>query len=405
MVFSIAVILLVGAIAYFHYVQGFFSATLSTIITVISAVLTLSYQEKVVNLFNGKFPDVSTALVLCVMFAIIYTILRVIFDSLIPGNVRVPVILDKAGAGVMGIIAGIFAMGIFVIAAESLPFGPSIGGYTRYQLNDRRDVQLPTSRQNVDLYVYNTLKSDTFTPDDKSALILPVDDMLVNIVSHLSDGGSLAGSVNFTQVHPAYLDELFGQRIGIQTGAKHVAVNTERTKDIDIKGLFTVESLPQAEDEVPSIRKSPDFAPLKSDQARAILIVRLNFSHSGSDDDNYVRVSTGAVRLVANGTNYTPIGTLDLTASPLLRVDHPDDFLIVPSDGVVDFVFLVPRSDFGLENNSKDKTGHLELAQNIFIEAKREARIDLDGMQVTAAEPPVVKPAQLRKPGVPKLKA
>src|ERR1700689_4272756 len=161
MLLGFIILLLIGVIAFFHYVQGFFSATVSAIITVIAALLAVSYHEMVVNMvLKGKVPDEADAMVLCVLFAAIYIILRLIFDAAVPGNVRVPVLVDKIGAAVMGIIAGIFTTGIFALAAQSLPFGPSVGMYSRYPLKDKQPVVVPTARQQEDSFVYDELNGE-----------------------------------------------------------------------------------------------------------------------------------------------------------------------------------------------------------------------------------------------------
>ncbi|HMB96013.1 MAG TPA: CvpA family protein, partial [Tepidisphaeraceae bacterium] len=388
--------------AYFHYVQGFFSATLSAILTIISAAVAVSYQEPLVHMLQGKAGDQGTALSIVALFAVTYTILRVIFDKAVSGNIRMPVTLDKVGAGLAGIVAGVFAMGIMVIAAESLPFGPSIGGYTRYVLDDERSVEIPTSRRAEDSYVFNALKSDTLAPEDKKSLIIPVDDIVINLVSHLSDGGSLAGPVNMAQVHPAYLDELFGQRLGIQTGAKHSASE----KDVQLGGLYTIDALPQADGEISAIRGTPDnFQPLKSDPSKIILIARLTFSRDASDSDGIIRFSTAAVRLVANQTNYLPIGTLDLSGTPVVRVNHPDDFLLVPAGGAVDFVFLISRDDLGVVGDKKNSSAPLEIGQNVFLEAKREATVDLSGQAIKRDVPTAPAETIKRKQNLPPPKA
>ena len=75
MILSIVLILMIGIIAFFHYTQGFFSATISCMLVVISAVLAVSYDETVVELvLKGKAADVSHAMVLCMLFAIGYIV-------------------------------------------------------------------------------------------------------------------------------------------------------------------------------------------------------------------------------------------------------------------------------------------------------------------------------------------
>src|SRR5882762_9641810 len=135
MIFSLVVIVFVGIIAYWHFLQGFFSAAISAILAIVAALIALSYQEDLAALFGGRMNDQANAMCLVVIFAVTYFLLRVIFDWAIPGNVRFPVLLDKIGAPIMGIIAGIFAVGVLVVAAQTLPFGPSIAGYQRYPIS------------------------------------------------------------------------------------------------------------------------------------------------------------------------------------------------------------------------------------------------------------------------------
>src|SRR6185369_12489818 len=78
------------------------------------------------------------------MFAIIYIVLRTIFDKMIPGGIQLPAAMDKAGGALMGLVAGAFALGIVVIAAQQLPFGVTLGGYGRYETSSSRSAPVPT---------------------------------------------------------------------------------------------------------------------------------------------------------------------------------------------------------------------------------------------------------------------
>src|SRR5438105_11624711 len=98
MVFGIFILLLIGLIGFFHYIQGFFSATLSAIFAVIAATVAIAYHETIVNAMKpGKFADSATAVVLCCLFAVTYVLLRMIFDRAVPGNIRIQSTIDKVG--------------------------------------------------------------------------------------------------------------------------------------------------------------------------------------------------------------------------------------------------------------------------------------------------------------------
>ena len=265
---------------------------------------------------------------------LVYIILRVLIDKMVPGNLRIPVMVDRVGGAAMGIVAAIFAAGIVAIAAQLMPFGANLGGYARYKTETREELNLPpnvSSRGRARTGdVVDQMIDDKFTAENKSHLWIPVDDMVVNFVSTISNGGSLSGDVNFTTVHPDFMDEeLFGQRLGIQIGAKHTAMNlpgkTPQVTVPDKAGVFRVDT---------DFTKSSFDGELVTLHQRAIvykkpgpselqLVVRVMFNKDAADSDGMVRISPGAVRLVAGGQNYWPIGTLEnaRTACPRTKID------------------------------------------------------------------------------------
>jgi hypothetical protein len=396
MVMAVVAILMVGVVAYFHYVQGIFSAVLSAILAVIAAMLAFSYHEVLARAFlASKIPNAAHALSLVALFGVIYMVLRVIFDSAVPGNVRVPVLVDKIGAGVAGAVAGVFATGIFVIAAQAMPFGPAVAGYSRYELVDSLDTRVPSPRggQSTDTFVHDVLRSDRKNDAEHQALILPVDDFVVSLAAHLSDGGSLAGPQPLEAVHPHYLDELFFQRLGIQTGALHVAYNIPGgDKQVTLNGLYAAPTaLPQADAEAAFIPQRFQTTPLnntiKPDASNVVLIARITIDRSGGDKDNNVRLSPGAVRLMAGGENYYPVGTLDLTQGALVRANRLDDFIIAGVDKPIDLVFDVPAEALGATVDTKNPAAPITLGQGVFLEVKRLGYIDLSNKEVVRSIP------------------
>src|SRR5438552_5869445 len=105
MIFNILIIAAIGGIAYFHYAQGFFSAFFSAIIAILAAVIAVSYHESVVTgLLGGKMGDYANSMVLVALFAGVYIVLRVLMDKAVPGNIRLPVIVDRIGVGALGVV-------------------------------------------------------------------------------------------------------------------------------------------------------------------------------------------------------------------------------------------------------------------------------------------------------------
>lgn len=411
MVLSFLVILVVGLVAYFHYIQGFFSSAISVILTVISAVVAVAFHETlIISVLQGKVGEMAHSLSLVTLFAVTYLILRVIFDSLVPGNVQVPLMVDKIGAGVTGVIAGLFAGGIFAIAAQALPFGPSVAGFSRYELGETEDMSFsipgPPNR-NVDGKLYDPLKADKIdqtTP--RSGLLVPADSVVLATTARLSNGGALAGAVPFGEVHPDYVGELFFQRLGIQFGGKRVAYNLPSAAQMQVAGLYTVSPLPQVDSENARIPykarwTQPLATSVKADGGNILLIARISFQGDAADTDGNVRFSTSSVRLVVGGTNYLPDGTLDHgSTGPILRRNRPDDFLVAPNGGVIDLVYQVPAEALGVPSDMRSSQPWT--VQNGFIEGKRMGGVSLVGMEIKRDDPGVpAQTAMLRKSDMP----
>jgi hypothetical protein len=387
MILSLIFILLILAVAFWHYLQGFMGSTISAILAAVSVLVAFSFYEPVVAFMSpGSFADTAHAMMLVVLFAVTYLILRILFDKLVPGNVRVPAIVDKVGGGIMGFIVGCLAVGLLAVAAQLLPFGPSIGGYARYRVKDPSQVVVKeTEGSQKDRTVYDEFAERTFDADTPhQGMILPVDDMVVGFVSVSSNGGSTAGGQPFAKIHPDYLQEIYGNRIGIEQGARRTAPPVAKAETVDVLGVYTVKSIPQQDAELPSIRRRSAEETLEKTltpgAGKMILVVRVQFKLDASDDDKRVRVSTASVRLVepagdGKWRQYFPLGTVE--AGHLLLVNKPDDFLFIPGDKAADFLFVVDNLPAAAGNSS-------QIAPNsgVFVEAKRYGRVDLGGRTI-----------------------
>ncbi|HWE03431.1 MAG TPA: CvpA family protein [Tepidisphaeraceae bacterium] len=436
MIFGIVIALLFVAIVFFHYLQGFFSAALSAIIAVLSAALAFSWHEAIAEKFlQDKYSNVSDAIVLVALFAIIYTVVRVIFDKVIPAGIRLPALIDHIGGALMGAVAAIFALGIFAVAAAELPFGPSLAGYTRYATTDKSAQILSTTpgtrSQQQDATNFDELNSDLAGRFDESDrkntfpwIICGVDDAVVNTVSHLSQGGSLAGDQPLSQVHPDFLQEMFAQRLGIQAGAQHSTFSIAAKPAVTVAGVFTVPQVRLSDPELIGVRPTPPKVapplvkireirhverlpksekilkttkiqivgpgvdPINHDK-QILVVVRLEFGQAAADtEDARIRFSPGAVRLVANQADasgklhpfdYYPLGTVEGTGDgPVLYVDKLDDFLVIPlhptREGApaVDLLYAVDAKGFSAGG---------KIDPDVFVEFKRMSRVSLSGKE------------------------
>jgi hypothetical protein len=417
MILSLIFLALTGAVAFYHYVQGFFSATISAILVVIAAVVAVGYHELVAPfLFSAKFYEQAESISLVVLFAAAYIVPRLLFDWAVPGNVRLPVLVDKIGAGAAGVIAGLVSVGVLAIAAQAMPFGPSIGMYSRFEVTDRTGITYPgLNGQYQDTSNHDVMVGQTIDPDaaEKNHLWLWQDDLVNGLIKKVTDGGSLEGDRPFASIHPDWIDELFGQRIGIQVGAKHVLVSTPDKQTVSVKGVYAWPSqtpLPQIDGEMSTIRGSDE--PLAPDVqydagSQVLLIVRVAFSGGkeiADEADNFLRLSPGSVRLVSGRPDegapykdYYPVATLDPRGTAVYcRID---DFLLDdPGGNPVDFVFAVDKDHLIAGDGGK-----LSFPPGAFVEIKRYGQVDLSGKPVDVGPPPPLsldKPGILRKPQV-----
>ncbi len=407
MIFSLIILALVGAIAFFHYVQGMFSATLSAIIAVVAAVLAVSYAEPLVaQFFENKLVDYAYAIVLVSLFAVIYIVLRLVFDAAVPGNIRLPVIMDKVGAGAMGVIAGIFATGVFALAAESLPFGMSFGMYSLYEIRDSRGtvpIQTSGRTQRRDAEVGDELAVATLEETDKrGATWIPSADLLVGLTRHLSDGGSLAGSSTLDSINPDPLQAFYGQRLGQTLGEPRVLT----PEYVSVKEIFSPEAgseLKQYSSEI-GVFDRKEKPERSAGSGKRFVIVRVEIDSRAAGAGGLFRFSTGSVYLVAGEgqgadrewKSYYPVGTLD--KGSILFASHPEDPLYLkPSEGnMIDFVFAV---DTGAALTKATEGKAANMREGTFIVVKRN-RIDLAGKTVKPGITPEPQVKVLRKEAV-----
>jgi len=387
MIFATTILIFLAAIVFFHYIQGFFSATISAILTIFAAVIAFSYHEMLVPLFGGKMADYSTAICLLALFGITYLLMRILFDKVIPGNIRLPVAVDKGGAVVMGLISGIFATGIMAIAAQEFPFGPEIGGFSRFDSESERQQKVePRGKSAFYSKVWGELSDNTpgefGEPDSSHGVpIIPVDSITMNLISKLSSPtGSLQNDKPLESVHPDFLTEMLGNRVGIEPTGTHVATNARGAPEqVKVLGVFDLNpKTVQSDGEI--TRKQPLKLPVLPKSNEQFLVVRIMFAQTASDSDMITRFSPGSIRIVGHDPNgsdansmkdYYPIGTMEATGR--IFVNKVDDYIFCKQGNGVDAVFIVPKTLIDNKGAIKDGT---------FIVVKRDARIDMSGMKV-----------------------
>ena len=411
MILSLIAILLVGLIIYLHYLQGLFSAGLSAVLAAVAAFVSLGYTEWVIaQVLGGKFADQAHSLVYVGLFAIVYVLLRTVFDRFIPGNVTFPLWVDRIGAGVMGLVVGVFAVGILMIATQMLPFGTSVAGMERYPTAERKAPLHRAGKSRLEQGMWRELDQKAFLEGRGDGLLLPVDQWVVSLLSHVSgENGALSAGRPFASVHPDYLREIFGQQAGLQSASRKTAL----TGTNSVAGVYVADRLPQFDPErlveadgdlgargthrdvPPEPAEFKQGAEFRPEPEQMLLIVRTRFGTENVEEKSgVVSFAPGGIRLVAGGRNYWPVGVVE--ANSTLFVHHIDDPLFIKGGEAADLAFVVQRDE--VLANPAEKA-NLKLKDDVFIEVKRLDRVDLGGkpLKPLAQAPKEEKTGLIRK--------
>lgn len=387
MLLSLIILLLIGAITYFHYAQGLFAATVSAVCAGVAALMAFSYHEALVaGLTGGALAAYGNAVVLCALFALIYVVLRVIIDNFLPGNVRYPVMLDRIGAAVMGLFAAFFGTAIVAIAAQELPFGPTVMMYSPYPI-ETVDYNVP--REYAAFYKIqpgdgavnrNQLQIARLdapeAKEQRSELWIPVDTWFLGLVGALSDNGALAGQ-RLATAYPDFKTAMYGHRLGMQRSARQMALNVAGRQEVSVAAVFRVNMEGEGAQFPEGIMQVPgDIEPgrevdqwLRPGPGRTLLVLRVKFGKGAADAGGFVRFSPATARLVIVGQQYYPIATLE--SGTVAVAAKPDDYLFAPNG-----------ADLVYEVDTASAIREAELASPAFLEFKRFARVDLGGQRL-----------------------
>lgn len=129
MTLSLILVVLIGVVALLQATQGFFSAMIMTVLTLCCAAFAFgSYDWVAINWLSKWKPDYAVPLAIGMTFGLPLIALRVMFDQLIRRTPILPAMLERAAAGVCGLITGYTLVGMLTFALVQVPFGGNILG-------------------------------------------------------------------------------------------------------------------------------------------------------------------------------------------------------------------------------------------------------------------------------------
>jgi uncharacterized membrane protein required for colicin V production len=399
MILSVIVLILIALVAYYHYSQGLFTAAISVGCALIATLVAFGYYENMLNVIGaGKMSDMAAGAMLMLLFGVTYLVLRIVADAVVPGNVSFPLYVERAGAGILGVVAGILSVGTFAVATQLMPFGPAVGMATKYDVADREGIVISNTvfgtinARSKDSGVQNELVNNNFDPANESNLWVPADNLVLSIVK-LASAGSFGDAQAFGDVHPDLPLEAFANRIGPDPSTNRVAINTTKLKAVDISGVYTTGPVDAADAELTDSRpgKKPITLPGKPDN---VLVLRVDLQDNISDKDGFVRVTPAGVRLVVDGVTYHPAGTM--AKAGLISLNRLDDQIPIVMHGKghgADFAFVLPKSVM-----SRIIAAGKTKADAGFFELKLFGRVDLGNRPVAAYTGPTEAQQVLSKP-------
>ncbi len=202
MLTNILIIIFIGGMVYWWGTQGWFSAFLHMVTVIIGGAIAFALWEPIAYMFLGTKTFLSYqawTLGLLVPFILFMLVPRLLLDKFVPKNLDFAQIVNQIAGGACGLVTGIVASGITIIAFGFLPLGQSIGGYNPLSVS-----RTPGARAEI--------------VDGGTGLWIPVDRMtatLYRTVSHAPGlgGGSFNTGTPMAMLHPDLAREAIVHRI------------------------------------------------------------------------------------------------------------------------------------------------------------------------------------------------
>lgn len=331
MIVIVLATLLVLGIAFNQVVQGLFSSLIMAILTVLCAAVAFGYYEAAAAAWlYSRQPTTADAVCLVALFVLPLLGLRLLLDKLISGNVVMSTWIDRIVGGVLGLVTGITAVGVLLVAMQMLPFGPAVLGYRPFDTAMERDQRVWP-----------------FYPDE----------FVVGLAKTLSAGG-LSGQRPFGHAHDDLLLEAFC--------ARNDAGKNGRTdaQDGNLKVLDAYEPVPASLGWMKDVPANPRLGKFDPDK---IVVVRVSVSRNareGAAADKAARwwvLPATQFRLACSRGpethNYYPVACLTYVKTPLPK--EPEDMhwkCVVPGkkDDKLQFAtFTVERPPEGRKTKKK----------------------------------------------------
>ena len=381
--FSLFAVVLILTITFFQGLQGLFSAVITCFLTILAAALAFGlYEDVYYAALLDRQPDHGRAIALMAVFVVSLLILRTVFDLMITGNMRFPVLVDRIGGGVVGLFTAMLIVGTLAVGLQMLPFGPTFLGFSRFQAVDKATGQVlaTTSEKPDDIRNFPTKINWSTAELRPRSMWLSPDALTVSVASHLSNN-ALRGRNAMSSVYPDLLRSVYAARSGYFQETRHAvpagAVRVERYENMPPRSLYTRERPKDGGGgaEIPMTLKLSTEQPAPGHKW---VVVRATVESTARDEDNVHRFTSDQVRLVGGDKADGPAKEFFLVGVNIpqqprwVKVYRGEQIERDAAQLKVDWIFEVPDSPS---------------FQPRFVEYKQNARAEIPAQVVDPKKP------------------
>jgi hypothetical protein len=153
MLTSLIFVVLICAVAYFQASQGWYSAMITTVLTICCAAAAFGTYEWVATHFVAPYwkPSFACPIALAAVFGVPLIVLRLVFDRTLRRTCLLPLLMDRVGGGVCGIVTAMIMVGVLATATEMIPFqNGSILGFSRVPVGEAAAASAEAGKPSAD---------------------------------------------------------------------------------------------------------------------------------------------------------------------------------------------------------------------------------------------------------------
>jgi len=289
MMLNAIVLLLLVLMTLYLSTQGMLSSLIALITSIFGSLLAMSLMEPLSFLVGKWRLDYAHGATLMLLFVVAFAVTRFAADALVPRNIKLPMLVNRAAGGFFGFFTSLVVLGTLLLGVEMMPLPRSILGYDRF----------PTE---------NTMQADGVTTGDltkKASNIWFAPDQFVAGIWGMVSGKSLGGNNQWADVHPDIVTELYGYRNSVVKGSARALAPS----------LFSVQGVWTSTD-----AKDLEGLGVTAEGSRnKLVMVRVKVDKGDKEnasndppDDSYFRVSATQIRMVTDkGEQFYPSGYLE----------------------------------------------------------------------------------------------